>query len=95
MSYTPTFWAAKASVGTTLTALGASYAAGPCVAVLSAISDYYVNYDDATTTNRFFVESSGQPFKIVVDDLSKLHVAAISGTVNIFVITYPIGTVIP
>jgi hypothetical protein len=95
MGYTPTFWATKSSVGTTLTELGASYATGPCVAVLSAISDYYVNYDDATNTNRFFVESSGQPFKIVVDDLRKLHVAAVSGTVNLFIITYPIGTVIP
>ena len=56
MSYTPTFHPAKASVGTTLTALGATYATGPCVAVLSAIADFYLNYDDATNTNRFFVE---------------------------------------
>ena len=95
MAYTPTFHQAKASVGTTLTALGATYATGPCVAVLSAIADFYLNYDDATNTNRFFVESSGKPFKIAVDDLSKLHVASISSTINLFVHTYPIGTVIP
>lgn len=95
MPYTPTFHPAKTSIGTTLTALGATYATGPCVVVCSAVVDFYCNYDDATNTNRFFVESSGQPFKIAVDDMSKLHFAAVSGTVNIFMISYPIGTVIP
>jgi hypothetical protein len=95
MGYTPTFHPSKSGVGTTLTALGATYVAGPCVAVLSAVVDFYINYDSASNTNRFFVESSGKPFKIVVDDLSKLHVAAVSGTVNLFIHTYPIGTVIP
>lgn len=95
MAYTPTFHPSKSGVGTTLTALGAGYETGPVVAVVSAVVDFYLNYDDDSITNRFFVESSGQPFKIVLDDLSKLHVAAVSGTVNLFIHTYPIGTVVP
>jgi hypothetical protein len=95
MSYTPTFHPSKSGVGTTLTALGATYATGPVIAVVSAVVDFYLNYDDDAITNRFFVESSGQPFRIIVDDLSKLHVAAVSGTVNLFIHTYPINAVVP
>jgi hypothetical protein len=95
MANTPTFHASKSGVGTTLTALGAGYETGPCIAVVSAVVDFYLNYDDDATATRFFVESSGQPFRIVVDDLSKLYVAAVSGTVNLFIHTYPIGTVVP
>jgi hypothetical protein len=95
MSYSPTFHEAKTSIGTTLTALGASYASRPRLVVVSAVADFYMNYGSDSNTTRFFVESSGQPFKIMVDDMAELYFAAVSGTVNIFLHSYPPNTVHP
>jgi hypothetical protein len=95
MAYAPTFHAAKTGIGTTLTALGATYASGPRLVVISAVVDFYMNYGSDSNTTRFFVESSGHPFKIMVDDMADLHFAAVSGTVNMFLHSYPPNTVHP
>lgn len=104
MPYAPTFHETAASitnaspmtnVGST-TATGSFTETGPRVVLISAVADFYLNYGSSATGTRFWVETGAMPFRIVVDDMNELYAQSSSGTaVNLFLISYPVNTLIP
>lgn len=103
MAYAPTFHETATGItnASPMTNVGGatstgSFATGPRIVLLSAIADFYLNYGSTSTGTRFYVETSAQPFKIVVDDMNELYAQSTSGTaVNLFVVSYPINTIVP
>jgi hypothetical protein len=103
MGYAPTFHETATSItnaspmtnvgGTTTTA---SFPTGPRIVLMSAIADFYLNNGSSSTATRFYVETSAMPFRIIVDDMNDLYAQSTSGTaVNLFLISYPINTIVP
>jgi len=103
MAYAPTFHetasgitnaAPMTNVGSA-TATG-SFTPGPRIVMIAAVADFYLNYGSSATGTRFWVETSAMPFRIIVDDMNDLYAQSSSGTaVNLFIISYPINTIVP
>jgi hypothetical protein len=96
MAYAPTFHPTF-TTSTSMTQYdGVIDDIGPRIVFLSSGSDFYVNYGSSATANRFWVEAnSAQPMRLAVDDIRELYFQSSSGTPTVFVISYPINTVVP
>jgi hypothetical protein len=86
---------------TPMTAYTGATFSGPCVVEISARNsssnaavDVYMNNDSAITT-RSFVESSFQPFRVAVDDLSELYFQGVSVETIVTIVAYPINGIVP
>jgi hypothetical protein len=103
MGYAPTFHEAATGITNaspmtnvaTSTTTG-SFESGPRIVLMSAVSDFYLNYGSTSTATRFYVETSAMPFRIIVDDMNELYAQSTSASaVNLFIISYPINTIVP
>jgi hypothetical protein len=104
MPYAPTFHETATGITNaspmtnigTATTTGSFVENGPRVVLIGSIADFYLNYGSSSTATRFYVETSAMPFQIAVDDMNELYAQSTSGTaVNLFIMSYPVNTLIP
>ena len=96
MAYAPTFHPTFTTSTSMTQYNGVTDDIGPRIVLLSAASDFYVNYGTSSTLNRFWVEAnSAQPMRIAVDDIRELYFQSASGSPPVFVMSYPVNTVVP